>query len=139
LKFPSKCLRSDRQAEMNIDLTSIARDFLTECGEDYVGLWSLVWQIRRAGMADDSAVMNAALAVVTPLLKERKISAGQFVGRELCSSRLVDKHGFEEWKMDPQHVVARIEKEWTQLGRDPGLGEIVWFTTPGAAGPPDSC
>jgi hypothetical protein len=117
------------------DLAGVAKDFLTECGEDYVGLWSLVFRIRYIGLSDDSAVMKAALDVVTPLLRDKKISAGQFVAPELRSKRVVDKHGFEEWTMNPQDIVARIENEWKLLRRDPILGEIVWFTLPGAAGP----
>jgi hypothetical protein len=30
--------------------------------------------------------------------------------------------------MPPQEVIARIEAEWTGLGRDPNIGQIVWFT-----------
>ena len=42
-----------------------------------------------------------------------------------------DKNGFEIWQMRPEDVSARIESEWKHLGRDPTLGEIVWFVDPG--------
>lgn len=35
--------------------------------------------------------------------------------------------GFEPWPFDPEEALARIESEWQELGRDPDIGEIVWF------------
>jgi hypothetical protein len=101
-----------------LDLSAISKQFFDECNEDYVGLWSLVWHIRRAGMMDDSAVIQAALSVLLPLLLGGQIIAGQFE----------DKTKFQEWNLRPPEVIRKIESEWRMLGRDPSLGEIAWFT-----------
>jgi hypothetical protein len=111
------------------DLTTIAQDFLTECREDYVGLWSLVARIRRAGAADDSNIRKTTLDLVTPPLSEKRIVAGQFVPEgKRHPGQSLDKNGFETWQMRREDVIAKIESEWKELGRDPILGEIVWFT-----------
>jgi len=56
------------------DLITVARDFLAECSEDYVGLWSLVWRIRRTGAVDDSDVRKTTLDLVAPLLSKKESS-----------------------------------------------------------------
>ncbi|PSQ82733.1 MAG: hypothetical protein BRD40_02535 [Bacteroidetes bacterium QS_1_65_9] len=39
-----------------------------------------------------------------------------------------ERRRFVAWPFDAQEAVARIRTEWEALGRDPKLGEIVWFT-----------
>jgi hypothetical protein len=110
-------------------LTTITQQFLTECHEDYVGLWSLVKNIRRAGMAEGPTIVETTTAVLMPLLSERLVIAGQFVlDGKFHPGWPVDKNKFQEWAMRPQEVIAKIKAEWTTLGRDPNIGEIVWFT-----------
>ena len=111
------------------NLTEVKRDLLAECQEDYVGLWSIVARIRRVGIIDDSAVREAALDVLRPLLSEERIAAGQFVARCDQAAHPRDEYRFEIWKKSPEEVILNIETEWAKLGRDPALGEIVWFTS----------
>jgi len=105
------------------DLASIAQQVLAECHEDYVGLWSVVRRIRGAGVGNDSRVIETTLLLLTKLLSEQKIKTGQFSDQK-----------FHEWIMRPQEIIAKIEHEWKNLGRDPDIGEIAWFvpaeTTP---------
>jgi len=110
------------------DLTTVAQEFLTECREDYVGLWVLVRRIRRAGATDDSNMLETSLTLLEPLLSERKIIAGEFVRDDRSHSGPLEGYEFRQWQMPPQEVIARIKDEWTKLARDPNLGEIVWFT-----------
>ena len=98
------------------NLISIELQILAECREDYVGLWSIVRRIRSANAVNHSKVIETTLTLLTQLLSEGRIIAGQFVD-----------HTFHEWKMRPQEVIAKIEHEWTSLGHDPDIGEIVWF------------
>ena len=98
------------------DLIPIAQQVRAECREDYVGLWSIVRRIRGAGVADRSSVIEITLALLRQLLSEGEIIAGQFADRK-----------FHEWKAPPQEIIAKIESEWTNLGRDPDIGEIAWF------------
>jgi hypothetical protein len=103
------------------DLITIAQQIRAECREDYVGLWSIVRRIRGAGAGDQSKIVETTSALLKQLLSEGGIIAGQFVDRK-----------FHEWKMSPQEIVAKIECEWVNLGRDPDIGEIAWFVSAGA-------
>jgi hypothetical protein len=38
-----------------------------------------------------------------------------------------DGRGFEPSPYSPQETVDRIRTEWQKLGRDPVIGEVVWF------------
>ena len=109
------------------DLTTITRDFLAECHEDYVGLWSLVTKLRCAGAAEDSNILKRTLALLAPLLSDNKIVAGGFVRDDKFHASPLEGYEFHQWNMPPQEVITRIEEEWTKLGRDPDGGEIVWF------------
>ena len=102
------------------DLIPIAQQICAECREDYVGLWSIVRRIRGAGVADHFRILETTLALLRQLLSEGEIIAGQFVDRK-----------FLEWKVPPQEIIAKIETEWVNLGRDPDIGEIAWFVAAG--------
>jgi hypothetical protein len=34
---------------------------------------------------------------------------------------------FVPWQLTIPEALARIEREWRALGRDPSLGDICWF------------
>jgi hypothetical protein len=111
------------------DLTTVAQEFLTECREDYVGLWTLVKRIRGAGAADDSNILKTTLDLVLPLLSEGAIIAGQFARDSEVRPTPVGSYKFHQWKMPTREVIAKIGAEWRELGHDPNIGEIVWFTS----------
>jgi hypothetical protein len=39
-----------------------------------------------------------------------------------------DGRHFASWDLLSAQAVARIEKEWSALGRLPNIGEVAWFT-----------
>jgi hypothetical protein len=42
-----------------------------------------------------------------------------------------DDHGdFHPWKTSSEDAYRRIAREWLKLGREPDIGDIVWFTAP---------
>ena len=100
------------------DISTVVEDLVSESRVDHVGLWNPVIHIRGLGLADDATIMRTTLDMLLPLLSTGQIQAGQFA---------VDSDEFRIWEMQPRDVVARIEREWKALGRDPGLGDIVWF------------
>jgi hypothetical protein len=102
----------------------VAQQFLVECREDYVGLWSVIRRIRAVGISERPKVIETTLDLLAQLLSEGKIVAGQFANDE-----------FHEWKLPTQHIIEKIEREWIELGRDPTIGEIAWFTTIKSAPP----
>jgi hypothetical protein len=114
-----------------IDLNRLRKEVLKECEEDHVGLWSLIWQIRYAlnggkypsredDRADPLEVRHLTLRLVQDLLETGLVQAG---------SPTPDARGFEPWSLGPSEVVGRINSEWDALGREPNIGEVVWFTT----------
>jgi len=105
---------------MTNDLQEIAKDFLTEAQEDYVGLWSLVWDIKNDFPELDRNESRASvLNIIRELLHENLIKAG------------IPKISgdFEEWTGSVEEIVSRIRNEWEELGTDPTIGDIVWFVS----------
>lgn len=88
---------------------------LDHCADDYTGLWLAVTELRLAtGGAID---FRRILEILYGLLNSGMLQAGIPTA----------DGGFEPWLLPPEEVMARIEEEWKRLGRDPDLGEIVWF------------
>ncbi len=97
--------------------TDLLERILTECEDDYVGLWSILRQVREAHYPHPQVV---TLGLLHYLLAAGIIEAG-----------LPDANGgFQAWTLEPNDTISRIAAEWTRLGRDPDIGDIVWFTTP---------
>ncbi len=99
-------------------IKAIFRAFANECGEDFVGLWSISWKVRqlRPRLSDDD-VRVATLEIARMLLDTHDIVAGYPTrdGR------------FVRWPEEPAEAIQRIEREWLALGRNPDIGDIVWF------------
>jgi hypothetical protein len=104
------------------DLTNVKREIIAECGEDYVGLWSIIRKLLAVGIEGESIVMEATLQLLLQLLVSEELVAGQFRAEK-----------FEIWNGHPQDIVSRIKNEWIALGRSPNIGEIAWFTRTGNA------
>src|ERR1700726_3058093 len=100
-----------------IDLTTVTQEFLTECSEDYVGLWSLVKRIRHAGAADDSNILKTTQVFVLPFPSEGEIIAGQFARDVEFHASPFEGYEFHQWTMSASEVIAKIEPEWRELGR----------------------
>jgi len=104
------------------DLTNVKREIIAECGEDYVGLWSIIRKILATGIKGEPIVMEATLHLLLQLLLSDELVAGQFRSEK-----------FEIWNGHPQDIISRIKDEWIALGRSPNIGEIAWFTRIGNA------
>jgi len=105
---------------MSYSPESISNGFLAECREDYVGLWKLLWRIgKETGEKDSNSTRLIALALLKELLKEGLVEAG-----------MPDANGeFEKWRGSSEEIIRRIEAEWDRLGKEPVIGDVVWFTT----------
>jgi hypothetical protein len=76
------------------DLESAARDIIAECGDDYVGLWSIIRRVRTAGIKDYPKLRTTAISLLKELLRHREIVAGQF------------RNGlFEQWHGSDEEVL----------------------------------
>jgi len=103
-------------SEMNDPL----RSFLVEGLDDWIGLWRFARLVRDqlpGGTADE--IRERAMLMVRELV----------VGGYVRPGRLTeDRPGFLEWDEDAEEAVERIDREWRQLGRDPNIPDICWFS-----------
>jgi hypothetical protein len=101
-------------------ISEVENDFLSETREDFVGLWALVWRIRNeVGEHDPEKIRAHSMSILRALLNDGVIKAGV----------PNDDGDFVEWCGSPEQIINRIEDEWHQLGREPDIGDIVWFTS----------
>lgn len=82
---------------------------------DDVGLWRIAWYLREECPEPDSVKRRLIAARVCRALLQRGVSLGQFTAdREFVAWS-------SEWAVD------RVLIEWSDLGRDPDIGEVAWF------------
>jgi hypothetical protein len=101
------------------DLTKVEQVLLDQSLEDFVGLWWLVAHARQDGV-DDATMRPAIVAMLSRLLSEGRIAAGQFA----------EDRTFHLWHEPVTDIVERIDREWRALGHDPMPGDIAWFVEP---------
>lgn len=105
---------------MNASLTkSIAADVADMARDDWVGLWVILsWVREKLPLESPASLKNVTLAVVRELL-----AMGLRAGDSPYSPG-----GFTVWpEQEEDSVIRRIDTEWTALGRDPNIGDIVAF------------
>lgn len=110
------------------DLEAIWAPYRVELQRDIVSLSELYRSVKRVRPGIDWADARAAtLDVVEYALNRDEAEAGQFVPPHAIR--------FEKWRMGPQHVRARIDREWNALGAgsEPHVGQIVWLRRPRSA------
>jgi len=101
------------------DFDSIQREILIEGLEDYVGLWQVARSVRRTfGELPTERIRELALHRLKPLLDGALIEAG--VPAEGGS--------FACWGSDAATTLHRIDAEWRELGKDPNIPDICWFS-----------
>lgn len=94
------------------------KEILLEGLDDYLGLWEFVASVRYESGTDDAGeIHRRTLALVRGMLDEGLASPG-FPTR--------DGH-FDVVEMDTEDTIARISREWNELGREPDIWEIIWF------------
>jgi hypothetical protein len=97
-----------------------------ELSRDYVGLWEVVRRTRRsAPELNDDGVRDLVLEVVDRALRSGDAQAGGFQGGP-------DKT-FVPWNGPREAIIERVAREWSALGADPNIGEVMWLKRPEAA------
>jgi hypothetical protein len=100
------------------DMNRAEREVLLRGLDDYVGLWEVFSVTRRElPETDGSSIRRAVMEVVSNLLEKGLMRAG-FPTRG---------GGFDPSDETPEETLTRIEHEWDRLGREPDVGDIVWF------------
>lgn len=102
-------------------LKGMADAIAEECHEDYVGIWEVVKEVKRA-FPDAAAreVQKATIELVRSLLTSGRAVAGD----------LSNEGTFCDWRLSVDHCVERIREEWDRLGHEPNIAEVVWLTAP---------
>ncbi len=100
-------------------LSKIQREILVEGLDDYVGLWEVAWILRRNGQhSSPQEIRERSLEALGPLLHAGYIKPG----------KLEADGGFLEWQLGPVESLKRIDSEWIELGHDPNICQICWFS-----------
>jgi len=101
-------------------LETAKREILAECDRDHVGLWWVIKLIRQESARTHGNEQRETLDVLKGLLEEGLILVGQ----------PTVEGDFLVWDTSPIDSIEHMREEWNQLGREPRLGEVAWFTTP---------
>jgi hypothetical protein len=104
------------------DFESLKRDFLAECDDDFVGLWSAIGYVAdEMPGANEAKIRETTLAFLHDLLKAGLIQAG-----------FPDSNGrtFHPWPFPADVVIDRIKALWKPNAPRPKPGEVAWFTVP---------
>lgn len=103
-------------------MDEIKRTLVEETRTDAVGLWAVLWEVKRAfpSLSAEEA-KQITLTVIREGLIKRDFLAGHF------SENDDETLAFSEWGLLVEETMARVEREWVALGREPTLGDVVWF------------
>ncbi len=93
---------------------SIIEGFNLELNEDYVGLWQIPAELKKAGVSDKD-LLSETLVVIKELVDKGAV-VGEF--REDV---------FYEWKINLNDVLIKIREDWQSLGKTPTIGDICWL------------
>ncbi len=103
-------------------LNEIKNDFIKECHDDHVGLWVILWLARRLFPgASSEKLKDITLLIVREVLEDEQ--AGIVAGKPSPDGR-----SFVPWSTTTDETVRKIDEKWKALGREPNIGDIVWFT-----------
>jgi len=99
-------------------IDQIVRDLNLAGKEDYVGIWQIMSAVtHNFKLSNPADVRRLTLDVVRGLL----VSGARAVD-------LTPGGGCTPWQdQRPDAVVARVNNGWDSLGREPDIGDIVWF------------
>jgi hypothetical protein len=92
-----------------------------ECRTDYVGIWSILWNVRRE-FPEAPGEHRALTLRLAARLMEKGATIGEFV------KDAAGKPRFAPWPGSSREALERIDAEWTALGRDPDIGDIACLT-----------
>jgi hypothetical protein len=110
---------------MTVKLGAKHKEILAECADDHVGLWAVIRSI------DDDAywagplpaeVRSEIMQLLSDLLDAGLIEAGNFAQDK------DPKVGWTTIAGSAGAVIAAIARGWDELGRNPNIGDVCWFT-----------
>lgn len=97
---------------------SLKQNVLTECGQDHVGLWSIIRDAEEAyPKQGQKGIRNRVLRLLRELLIANEVKVGF----------PTVKGGFITLQGTPQEILAKVESDWPE-GKTPNIGEGLWFS-----------
>jgi hypothetical protein len=99
-------------------LSDTERAVLVEGLDDWVGIWSVVREVReQEGRLADEEVRRRVVDLV------RRLSEGGYIriGHPTAEG------DFRAWGLTASEAAERIVSQWGALRRDPDIGEICWL------------
>ena len=91
-----------------------------ELQRDHMALWHIAKEIRhRMPSATDNEIRATAMEVIRRLLLDPSVQISTF--------DIPDSRYDGPWPGSRDDILARLEREWLSLGRDPGPGEIGYI------------
>ncbi len=86
--------------------------------DDYLGLWIVISTVKDVlPHASEEEIKDATLLTVRILLEDSRVMCGE----------AIEGGGFELWHVGSNSALDRIDAAWRTLGREPTIGEVVWF------------
>ena len=100
-------------------IEDVTAELIAEACEDQVGLWLVISKVRDDLHIDAPGDLERiTLEVVRGMLQTGQVEAGYYK---------LDGTGIISWKVPIAEILSKIADGWTQLAREPGIGEIVVF------------
>ena len=100
-------------------IEEITENLISEACYDEVGLWFIVGAVRHDLLVQTPAdVKTTSLEFVRRMLESGRVEAGYYNP---------DGSGVVRWNAPIPSILSKIADEWTLLGREPGIGEVVVF------------
>lgn len=101
------------------EIRKLQRLWEVEGTDTDLGLWWVSGDIRdlMPPGSSEEAVRRQTLAALRPLLEAGTLRAVD----------LLPMGKFKVWEGSVEEQLARIDAEWSKLGRAPDIGDIVWF------------
>jgi hypothetical protein len=100
-------------------IKEIGKMLVDEVQTDCVGLWAVLWEVKqRLPSLTPAEARAAVLSIVREAIEGDVIMPVEFVNMRVVP-----------WDASPKEAMDRIENAWLALGREPTIGEIVWFVT----------
>jgi hypothetical protein len=104
---------------MTMTIDEVVAMFVSEAEDDIIGLWEV---IKVAGEDTDEG-KGENLRKTSIEIVRRMLARGFWAGDMIKGGSAVDPWPDQQ----PEAVIARIEAEWSALGRVPNIGDIVYF------------
>lgn len=100
------------------EITGVEQEILLEGLEDYIGLWEVIAAVREElPEKEKPLIRRSVMEIISNLLKRGLMRAG-------VPTR---DGGFTASDEGIDELLARIECEWDELGREPDVWDIIWF------------